>query len=98
VANYGPGQGLDRPRFNIPSGPGGASVPVFTPSQSVTGVASNIGGPVVDFLKMVARKDMGNLPYGWLIWYREKIGDIGKDERDAYKEHRSARSQMGVGP
>ena len=96
ISNISNPTGLDKPRM-IPNGVGG-SLPVFTPSASVAGMASNIGSPIADFLKLIARKDMGNMPYGWLIWYREKIGDMGKDDRDAYHERRSAREKMGIGP
>ena len=95
-ANYGEGTGIDRPKYTIPGGPGRLNMPLWLPSQPVTGVASDIGGPLVDFLKMLARKDMGNSPYAWSIWYREKVGEIGKEERDAYKEKRSLRDRAGA--
>ena len=96
TANYGEGQGLEQPRFVIPTGPGGLRLPIWLPSQPITGVASEIGSPVTEFLKMLARKDMGNLPYAWQIWYREKVGELGKDDRDAYYEKRSLRSKANA--
>ena len=40
--------------------------------------------------------DMGNFQYAWSIWYREKIGEIGKEERDAYRERRSMRDRANA--
>lgn len=95
-ANYGEPSGLDKPKYTIPSGPGGLNMPLFLPSQPVMGVASDYGGPVVEFLKMLARKDMGNYPYAWSLWYREKIGEIGREERDSYREKRSIRDRTNA--
>lgn len=95
VANYGEGTGIDKPKYVIP-GPGGLKMPIWLPSQPVVGMASEIGNPLTDFLKMLARKDMGNLPYAWIIWYREKVGEIGKEERDAYNEKKSMRGRTNA--
>ncbi len=96
TGNYGEGTGLDRPKYTLPGGPGRINMPIWLPSQPIAGVASDYGGPIVDFLKLLARKDMGNYPYAWSIWYREKIGEIGKEERDAYKEKRSFRDHSNA--
>lgn len=96
VANYGEGTGIEKPKYNIPAGPGGLRIPIWLPSQPVTGMASDIGGPLTDFLKLLARKDLGNLPYAWIIWYREKVGEIGKEDRDAYNEKRSLRGRSNA--
>jgi hypothetical protein len=45
---------------------------------------------------MLARKDMGYFPYAWSIWYREKIGEIGREERDAYRDKRSMRERTNT--
>jgi hypothetical protein len=94
--NYGEPTGLDQPKYTVPGGPGRLNIPLFLPSQEVSGFAGDIGGPITDFLKSLARKDLGNLPYGWAIWYREKVGEIGKDERDAYRERRSLRDRSNA--
>ena len=96
TANYGEGTGVDKPKYVIPGGPGRLNMPLFLPSQPVTGIASDYGGPIVDYLKMLARKDMGSFPYAWSIWYREKIGEIGKEERDAYHEKRGMRERTNA--
>lgn len=96
TANYGEARGLEQPRFVIPTGPGGLRLPIWLPSQPISGVASDIGSPLTEFLKMLARKDMGNMPYAWQIWYREKVGELGKDDRDAYNEKRSLRSRTNA--
>ncbi|HLX64644.1 MAG TPA: HEAT repeat domain-containing protein [Planctomycetota bacterium] len=95
TANYGEGTGLDKPKYGISSG-NGLKMPLFLPSQPVAGVASGIGSPITDFLKMIAQKDMGNFRYAWSIWYREKIGEIGKDDRDNYNNKRSMRDKMNA--
>jgi hypothetical protein len=71
-------------------------MPLFLPSQPVAGVAANIGGPIQDLLKLIAGKDLGTLPIGWIIWLREKLGEIGAPERDAYRDQRSVRERMNA--
>jgi len=85
-----------QPSYTLPVGPYGARMPIFLPQSGVTGVASDIGSPFADLLKLVAGKDFGNLPVAWINWYREKIGDVGTAERDAYRDHRSARERMNL--
>ena len=85
-----------QPSYVLPVGPFGARMPIFLPQVGVTGVASDIGSPFTDLLKLVAGKDFGNLPVGWINWYREKIGDVGTAEREAYRDHRSARERMNL--
>ncbi|MEI6235092.1 MAG: hypothetical protein WCT04_18705 [Planctomycetota bacterium] len=94
--NFGEPTGLDKPKYTLPSGPGGLNMPIFLPSQPIMGVASDYGGPIVDFLRQLARKDMGNYPYAWSVWYREKIGEIGKEERDAYRDKRGIRDRSNA--
>jgi hypothetical protein len=96
IANNGEATGLDRPKYRVAGGPGGLNLPIFLPSQPVVGMASDIGSPLTDFLKMIAQKDMGNFRYAWSIWYREKIGEIGKEDRDAYRDKRSVRERANA--
>jgi hypothetical protein len=97
TANMGEPTQVFRPDITLPVGPGGARLPIFLPQgQEVSGVATEVGGPVTDLLKLIAGKDLGNLPFGWLNWYREKAGDIGAAERDQYREHRSMRERMNA--
>jgi len=86
--------GLDKPAYQLPVGPGGASMPIFLPSGPVNGIATDLDSPAVPLLKQIAGKDLGNLAYGWFNWYREKTGEIGKTERDQYNEKRSIRDRM----
>ncbi|HYF50396.1 MAG TPA: HEAT repeat domain-containing protein, partial [Planctomycetota bacterium] len=98
TANQGEPTGLDEPKYNLPIGPGGAKLPVWLPQQEVSGVATDIDSPAATLLKLIAKKDLGNMQYSWLNWFREKIGDISQSERDAYKEKRSLRGRMGSPP
>ena len=84
------------PAYSLPIGPLGARMPLFLPQSGVAGTAADIGGPVTDLLKLIARKDFGNLPPGWVNWYREKTGEIGTAEREAYREHRPANERMNL--
>jgi len=86
--------GLDKPAYQLPVGPGGVSVPIFLPSGGVSGIATDLDSPAVPLLKQIAGKDLGNLAYGWFNWYREKTGEIGKEERDEYHDKRSLRDRM----
>ena len=61
-ANYGNTSGLDRPRYTVPGGVGRLNMPIYLPSQSVSGVASGYGGPVVEFLKTSRAQRHGRLP------------------------------------
>jgi len=98
TANQGEPTGLDQPKYNLPVGPGGTKLPIWLPAQEVSGVATDIDSPAADLLKLIAKKDLGNMPYSWLNWFREKIGDISQAERDTYKEKRSLRGRMGTPP
>lgn len=80
----------------LPIGPAGARMPIYLPRTEVSGVATDIGSPVTDLLKLIAGKDFGNLPFAWVNWFREKLGEIGTAERDAYRDHRSARDRMNL--
>jgi len=95
-ANVGMPNSYSEPNMTLPLGPSGARMPIFLPQQSISGVATDIGSPAVDLLKEIAGKDFGNLPFGWMNWYREKAAQIGAAEREAYREHRSARELMNA--
>ncbi len=84
------------PDYNLPIGPHGTRLPIFLPKNEIAGTASDIGSPAADLLKMIAGKDLGNLPYGWINWYREKMGEITSDERDAYREKRPVRDRINA--
>ena len=97
TANVGlPNQSWEQPGAVLPVGPMGMRMPIFLPKTEVSGVASDIGSPITELLKAIAGKDFGNLPIGWILWYREKAGEIGTPERDAYRDHRSAKERMNV--
>jgi hypothetical protein len=93
-ANFSEPQGLDRPAYNLPVGPGGVSIPIFLPQGDVAGVASDLETPALHILRDVAGKNMGNLSGGWMNWYREKTGEIGVDDRNDQYERRSMRDRM----
>ena len=96
TANVTGPNGPLQPSLTVPAGPFGARLPLFLPRGEVSGTASDIGSPFVDLLRLIAGKDFGTLPPGWLNWYREKIGDIGAAERDQYR--RSLRERMNLPP
>ncbi|MCY3021966.1 MAG: HEAT repeat domain-containing protein [Planctomycetota bacterium] len=96
TANMGEPVQQTVPALVLPVGPGGTRLPIFLPQQPVTGIASDIGGPVVDLLKQIAGKDLGSLPYGWNNWLHEKNGDIGAADRNAYRENRPLRERMNA--
>src|SRR5439155_11970054 len=57
-----------QPDYNLPMGPHGARLPIFLPKTEIQGTASDIDSPAAALLKMIAGKDLGNLPYGWINW------------------------------
>ena len=95
-ANLGEQGRVQTPAYNLPVGPGGTSLPVFLPQGEVSGVATDISSPASELLKLIAGKDIGNMPFSWANWYREKTGEISADDRDAYKHNRSARDRMNA--
>ena len=95
TANQGPVTGGEAPAYVLPVGPGGLNIPIYLPKQEVAGVASDIGSPIAELMKLVAGKDLGSLPFAWANWFREKLGDISASDRDSYREHRSLRNRIG---
>jgi hypothetical protein len=97
-ANNAEPSGLDKPKYVLPTGPGGLNMPIYLPTQEVSGVATDIDSPGAQMLKLIARKNLGNLPHTWSNWFREKYGEITSSERDEYRDKRSVRSRLGVPP
>lgn len=87
---------VGEPKYNLPIGPGGMKMPIWLPTQSVTGTATDIDSPAAQLLKEIARKDLGTHPLAWYNWYREKTGDLTTVEAQTYREKRSARERMNV--
>jgi hypothetical protein len=97
TANLGeqPNQ-LQRPDYNLPVGPRGASIPIFLPKGEIAGTATDISSPAADLLRAISGKDLGNLPYGWVNWYREKMGETTEADRESYREKSSVRQRMNA--
>jgi len=97
TANLGEPNGqLQRPDMNLPVGPRGTSLPIFLPKSDIAGTATDISSPAADLLKAISGKDLGNMPYGWVNWYREKLGETTEADRESYKENRSMRQKMNA--
>jgi len=95
-ANLGEQGTISTPTVNLPVGPGGTRMPIFLPQGSISGIANDVSSPASDLLKLISGKDIGNMPFSWANWYREKNGEISADDRDAYKHNRSARDRMNA--
>jgi len=97
TANMGEdNRGLGAPKYTLPVGPGGASMPIFAPEGNISGVAHDVSSPAADLMKLIAGKDLGNLAYSWLNWYREKTGDLSGNDPDAYNQKKSLRNRMNA--
>ncbi len=90
-----PNRGM-QPDYNLPIGPYGAKMPLFLPKSDVQGVATDLDSPAAQLLKQIAGKDLGNLPYGWINWYREKMGEVTADDRESWREKRSVRDRINA--
>jgi hypothetical protein len=97
-ANNAEPTGIDKPKYTLPTGPGGVNMPIYLPAQEVAGVAEDIDSPAAQLLKLIANKDLGSAPYTWANWYREKAGEISASERDEYRRNRTMRGRMGTPP
>ncbi|MCZ7644712.1 MAG: HEAT repeat domain-containing protein [Planctomycetota bacterium] len=94
AANPGTGPSEVR-RMDLPIGPLGSKMPIFLPTQEVSGTADNIASPASDALKQIAGKDLGNLPGVWMNWLNEKVGLWSKEEREKAYKDRSLINKIG---
>jgi hypothetical protein len=92
-ANVSNQSGYNTPRMTLPVGPLGGRVPVFLPSDQLSGSSMGIDSPVAELLKLIANKNLGCLPAAWQNWYKEKVGASASD---GYNEKRSLREIMGL--
>jgi hypothetical protein len=73
---------------SLPTGLGGLNVPVMTGTQDVAGTAANTDSPAAELMRNIAGKNMGSNSTGWLVWYGEKVGQVGSvDYEDARLHH-----------
>lgn len=95
VQNPNPDQKGRVREMNLPTGPLGASMPIYLPESSVAGTVTNIDSPPATALKIISGKELGNFQTVWINWVQEKIGAYTqKDREEAYRK-RSMRDKMG---